>query len=237
MNRTAALLAVLLCAPASAFPGAGGGATVAPRLIKGTVSESLPAGTYTYLLIKTASGEEWAAVQKTELQKGAPVEVAESTVMEDFDSPTLKRKFKKIVFGVIAPKGGTAPAGLPSGHGAVDMPPALPASAGPRPKGEAAALSVADVHKRAKEFAGKLVSVRGKVVKSNANILGKNWFHIQDGSGNAKDGSNDLTLTTTGTAAKGSTVKAVGVLAADKDLGSGYAYDAILEDADLTVAK
>lgn len=229
MNRcAAALLAVLLCAPAGAFPGAGG-AAAGPRSLKGTVSEALPAGTYTYLLIKTPAGEEWAAVQKTELKKGAAVEVLESTVMEDFDSPLLKRKFKKVVFGVLAAKGAKAPAAA--------MPAPLPASAAPRPKGEPTVVTVEGAHKRAKELAGKLVAVTGKVVKSNANILGKNWFHITDGTGNAKDGTNDLTLTTAGTAAKGAAVRAVGVLAAGKDLGSGYSYDAILEDADLTPAK
>ena len=237
MNRTAALFAVLLLAPSAAFPGAGG-AALAPRVVRGTVSESLSAGTYTYLLIKTAAGEEWAAVPKAGLKTGASVEVVESTVMEDFDSPTLKRKFKKVVFGVIAAKGGAAvPAGRPAGHGVGDMPPPRPATAASRPKGGAVAVSVADAHRRAKELSGRLVSVRGTVVKSNANILGKNWFHLQDGTGNSKDGSNDLTLTTAGTAANGASVTAVGVLAADKDLGAGYAYDAILEDAELTPAK
>lgn len=235
----AALLAVLVSAPAHAFPGAGGGAAAAaPRTLKGTVSESLPAGTYTYLLIKTPAGEEWAAVQKTELKKGAAVEVLESTVMEDFDSPTLKRKFKKVVFGVLSAKGAKAPAAaLPAGHGAAAMPAPLPAAAAPRPEGEPTVVTVEGAHKRAKELAGKLVAVTGKVVKSNANILGKNWFHLSDGTGSAKDGTDDLTLTTAGTAAKGTSVRAVGVLAAGKDLGSGYSYDALLEDADLSLVK
>jgi hypothetical protein len=239
MNRfAAALLTAVLVAPALAFPGAGGPAAGAQRVIKGTVQETLPAGTYTYLLIKTSAGEEWAAVQKTELKKGASVEVMESTVMEDFASPILKRTFKKVVFGVIAPKGGAASAAaLPPGHGSGAMPPALPAAKAPRPKGEPTAVTVADAHKRGKELTGKLVAVTGKVVKANANILGKNWFHIQDGSGAAKDGSNDLTVTTAGTAAMGASVRAVGVLTAGKDLGSGYSYDVIIEDADLSAAK
>lgn len=206
----------------------------AARTIKGTVQESLPAGTYTYLLIKTPAGEEWAAVNKTALKKGAAVEVTESTVMEDFKSPTLNRSFKKIVFGVID---GNKASVLPAGHGAAGMPPVLPPSKAQRPKGEPLAVSVADAYARRKELAGKLVSVRGKVVKSNANIMGKNWFHIQDGSGDAKAGTHDLTVTTTGTAAKGSEVLAVGVLAADQDLGSGYAYAALLEEAELKPAR
>ncbi|MCK7579746.1 MAG: hypothetical protein MZV65_31320 [Chromatiales bacterium] len=38
------------------------------------------------------------------------------------------------------------------------------------------------------------VIVRGKVVKTNAGIMGKNWLHVRDGSG--AEGTNDLTVTT-----------------------------------------
>lgn len=226
----AAVLSTFLALPALAFPGVGG-ESAAPRTIKGTVQKTLSAGTYTYLLIKTAVGEEWAAVEKTALKKGDKAEVIESTVMENFDSPVLKRKFDKVVFGVLkGPGQGSAALGEPA------APPALPPAAVSRPKGPAAVVTVAELHKRRKELAGKLVRVAGKIVKANANIMGRNWFHIQDGSGSKTAGDNDLTLTTTGTAAVGSTVSAEGVLGADKDLGSGYAYKAILEDAELTPA-
>ena len=38
------------------------------------------------------------------------------------------------------------------------------------------------------------VTVRAKVVKYNGGVMGKNWLHIRDGSGEA--GNNDLTVTT-----------------------------------------
>lgn len=245
MNRcAAALLAVALAVPAAAFPGGAPNPSTAPKALKGVVQEALPAGGYTYILIKTPTGPEWAAVTKAELKAGAKVTVYESTVMEDFTSPVLKRTFKRVVFGTLEGSGGAPhPMGgpaQPAGHAVKSAaPPTLPPAlaAAPRPKGTPTELSVADIHKRGKEFAGKLVAVRGKVVKANANILGKNWYHLQDGSGNAKDGTNDLTLTAPGSAAKGDTVRAVGVLAADKDLGSGYSYAVILEDAELTPAK
>lgn len=234
MNRcAAALLAAVLAVPAAAFPGGASASSTAPRTLKGVVQEALPAGGYTYILIKTPAGPEWAAVTKAELKAGAKVTVYESTVMEDFTSPVLKRTFKRVVFGTLEGSGAAPhPAGTPA-------PPALPptSAAAPRPQGAPTELSVADVYKRGKEFAGKLVAVRGKVVKANANILGKNWYHLQDGSGDAKAGTNDLTLTAPGSAAKGDTVRAVGVLAANKDLGSGYAFAVILEDAELTPVK
>ena len=44
-------------------------------------------------------------------------------------------------------------------------------------------------------FAADDMSVR-LVVKVNNAIMGSNWFHLQDGTGTAKDGTNDLTVTT-----------------------------------------
>ena len=74
---------------------------------------------------------------------------------------------------------------------------------------------------------------RGKVVKFNANIMGKNWLHVQDGTGNA--GSNDLLVTTTGQAKPGDTVLIEGKVALNKDFGAGYKYNVLVEDAKVTV--
>lgn len=236
MNRfAAAALAAFLAAPAFAMPGAG---STSPRTVKGTVKEALPAGAYTYLLIKTGKGEEWTAVQATTLKKGDKAEVMESAVMENFESPVLKRKFDKVVFGVLAGKDAAAAMKAPGkGDGKAAAPPALPKADVKRPAGPAVTVTISDLHKRRKELAGKLARVKGKVVKANAEILGRNWFHIQDGTGDKKAGDNDLTLTTTDTSAVDSYVWAEGVVAADKDLGSGYSYSVILEDADLSPAK
>jgi hypothetical protein len=75
---------------------------------------------------------------------------------------------------------------------------------------------------------------RGKVVKTNPNIMGKNWLHVRDGSG--AEGTNDLTVTTAGTAPNvGDTVVVKGTVALEKDFGMGYQYDIIVEDAEVTV--
>ena len=63
--------------------------------------------------------------------------------------------------------------------------------------------------------------------------MGKNWVHVQDGTGGS--GTNDLTVTTNATAAVGDTVLVRGKLGADKDFGFGYKYDILIEDAALTV--
>jgi hypothetical protein len=79
------------------------------------------------------------------------------------------------------------------------------------------------------------VAVRGTVVKANQAIMGTNWYHIQDGSGSAGEGTNDLTVTSPGVASVGQVITAVGTLTLDKDFGAGYRYDVILTDATLTV--
>lgn len=95
--------------------------------------------------------------------------------------------------------------------------------------------SVADVFAKKDSLAGKEVTVRGKVMKFSPMIMGKNWVHLQDGSGDPAAGTNDLTLTTMDSAKVGDVVLAKGSLSVNKDFGAGYTYDVILEDAKLTV--
>ena len=64
--------------------------------------------------------------------------------------------------------------------------------------------------------------------------MGKNWVHIQDGTGDPKGNTHDLVVTTQDDAAKGDIVTVSGVVAADKDFGAGYRYDVIVEDAKIT---
>jgi hypothetical protein len=121
-----------------------------------------------------------------------------------------------------APPSG-APALLRSRDGAA--PPAVePVS--PPPGG----MAIADVWARRAELGDREVTVRGQVVKVNTQIMGRNWVHLQDGSGSEADGTHDLTITTDAQVAAGDTVTFTGVLAVDKDFGAGYVYAAILEN-------
>ena len=83
------------------------------------------------------------------------------------------------------------------------------------------------------EMRGESVTVRGQVVKVNNGIMGRNWLHLRDGSGDAAEGTHDLTVTSDETAAIGDVVTVTGTVAVDKDFGAGYRYDLIVEDAAL----
>jgi hypothetical protein len=63
--------------------------------------------------------------------------------------------------------------------------------------------------------------------------MGKNWLHLQDGSGS--EGTNDLTVTTGTTVKVGDMVLVSGVVSVDRDFGYGYSYEVIIEDAEVTV--
>ena len=199
--------------------------------LKGEVLETKDVDSYTYLRLKTTQGEVWAATAKTPVKKGAQVSLVNTTVMENFESKSLKRKFDRIVFGTIADPNAKAAAGAPAGspHGAPAVAAAPVAkvakAAGPDAK------TVAEVVGGKASLKNKTVAVRGQVVKVNLGIMGKNWVHLQDGSGSAKDGTHDILVTTADTAAVGDTVVARGVVHTDVNLGSGYAYAVLIEEA------
>lgn len=96
-------------------------------------------------------------------------------------------------------------------------------------------LTIAEVYADKDKLATQQVTVRGKVVKANADIMGKDWVHIQDGSGS--EGTNDLTLTTDSAALPnvGDTVLVNGTVTLNQDFGMGYQYPVLLENASITV--
>ncbi len=95
------------------------------------------------------------------------------------------------------------------------------------------ARTVAELYRDKASLGGKKVSVRGKVVKVSMQIMGKNWVHLQDGTGSPEKGTNDLVVTTDQTPNVGDVVTATGMVAADKDFGYGYRYEVIMEQAEI----
>lgn len=254
--KTRHLLASLALACAAGLPLMG--AAQSGLTVQGVVLETHNAAGYTYLRLKTRDGETWAAVTSAEVKKGAQVTIGNASTMVNFESKTLKRRFDKILFGQLVAPGaasgapGATPAAATGGlpgvmHGAAGggMPhammaaplgapaaaqPALPSTPVPKAKGPEA-RTVAEVVQGKASLKGKTVLVRGRVVKVNKGIMGKNWLHLQDGSGKAQDGSNDLLVTSQDLAAVGDIVTARGIVSTDVTLGAGYAYAVLVEEA------
>jgi hypothetical protein len=93
------------------------------------------------------------------------------------------------------------------------------------------AVSVSETYGKAEELDKKTVVVRGKVVKVSKGIMGRNWVHLRDGSGDPEKGTNNLVVTTQDDPKVGDVVTAKGTLYKDKDFGAGYKYRVIVEEA------
>ena len=68
-------------------------------------------------------------------------------------------------------------------------------------------------------------------MKYSAGIMGRNWIHLQDGTGDAATGTHDITVTSSDTTAVGDIILVEGTVAVDKDFGAGYRYAVIVEEA------
>jgi len=218
--------------PAASAPAAPARAEVpaATGSITGTVVETMDSGGYTYMLVDTGTEQVWAAGPVADVTVGAEVSFDGSMTMADYTSPTLERTFDTIFFTGAFEFEGTAPAGH---GGAAQVAGAAEVVSTELLEPAQGGVAVADVFAKSADLVGTEIAVRGKVVKYSAGIMGKNWLHIQDGTG--AEGTSDLTITTDATAAVGDIVVVRGVLAADRDFGYGYLYDLIIEDAQITV--
>lgn len=97
--------------------------------------------------------------------------------------------------------------------------------------------TVAALNQNKTAIAGKTIKAEGNVVKVNNNIMGRNFVHVQDGTGKADAGNNNLIVTSKQTAAVGDKVTITGVVVLNRDFGSGYSYPLLIEDTSITPKK
>jgi len=209
--------------------------------ISGSVVETMNSAGYTYVQVDDGQKKIWAAAPEFSVAVGDNVIVPDGMPMNNYHSKSLDRDFEVVYFvdkilNPNAPAAVSTDAAMPEGHpntqvaaaatAAVDLSGITKATGG---------KTVAEVNAGKADLSGKEVILRGKVVKYNAQIMGKNWLHIQDGSGDAAAGTNDITVTTATEAKVGDTVLLTGKLSLDKDFGYGYKYALIIEDAKVTV--
>ncbi len=206
----------------------------------GKVTETMNAAGYTYVNVDTGSETFWAAAPAFDVEVGDPVVVPDGMPMQDFHSSALNRDFDVVYFVDQVNVSGGVSGGDDGNSASLDMPADHPPvtvaetdlSAGEIEVPEGG-RSVGDIIAAGEDLDGETVTFRGRVVKYNANIMGSNWLHVQDGTGSP--GQNDLTVTTNDVVSVGDIVTVTGILATDKDFGAGYQYDVIVEGAHVTV--
>ncbi len=200
-----------------------GGSNSAPAVVAvpgmtGKVIETMNAGGYTYVRVKTPAGKIWAACSPVAVKVGDSVTVPKGAIMQNFKSTVLNRTFDEIYFvGHITVNGmEAATAGAPH----------------VKPVGPAETVTVADILKRSSELAGHDVVVHGLVTKFTGDVMNRNWIHLVDASN--KDKKPDIVVTTAGTVAAGDRIAIRGTVACNKDFGSGYKYPVLVEDGLIT---
>ncbi len=256
---TATLLAGLFVVTNSAQAMPGMGSSTKGNTVSGTVVETMDAGGYTYILVDEGTFTNWVAIPQTPVESGAEVHYVEGMVMRNFTSKTLNRTFDTIIFSAglsdtarprqkadaaivddsfntavraeknaarqqtavqkMETSGGSAGAIVPFIEIEVDK------AAGDN------GYTVAEIFDNAEKLSGQKVRINGRIVKFSPMIMGRNWVHIQDGTGDPMKNSHDLVVTTTQELKEGNILTVEGILAAKKDFGAGYKYDAIVEQA------
>lgn len=183
---------------------------IAETAHKGKVIESIHVENYTYIKIIENSKDTWIAIPKLDVKVGDTVETSEGIIMKDFNSPTLKRTFSEIIFATKASVLNSKDAEKITTSNKI---PGI--------------FSVSKILENSRDLSGKAITFKGKVTKFTPKIMNKNWVHITDLSNEKLD----LVLTTTDVVNIGDIVTMNGTLETDKDLGAGYFFKVIINDA------
>jgi len=209
-----------------------------PSGFTGKVIETISTAGYTYIQVDTGTEKIWAAAPEFKIEKGETVIVPEGMPMKNYQSKTLNRTFDLVWF-VSNIKSGTDDSITPTTKVLTPVSKEQQTCTVPPVKIDFSNIkkaeggkTIAEIYSEKTTLEGKNVKVRGKVVKFNPEIMGKNWIHIQDGTGTT--GMNDLTLTTKQNVKTGDIILVQGTLVLNKDFGYGYKYDLIIEDAQIT---
>lgn len=188
-----------------------------------TIEEVLHSGGYTYVKAREEGVLFWIAGPQSALQKGATLTLSAQMWMEDFKSSTLNRTFEAIMFVQEFEPAEPAKTQIKLPY----MEPLAPING---------SISIKQLYRDAKKLNGTSVTLHAKIVKISRGIMGKNWIHLIDGSGQADDGL--ITATTTEEDfALNDRVLVTATLVTDKDFGYGYFYPVILEEASLSRAQ
>lgn len=193
------------------------------------VGEVIQTSQYTYLFVSENGSEYWMAVRKMEAKVGDNFYYDDALEMTNFESKELNRVFDRVLFVQNINTATDEQASMPQNMSAHSGRKSAEYMGDVKVEPLNGSLTIAELYKNRTDYVGKKVLVRGKVVKINKGIMGRNWVHLQDGTNDS--GNFDLTFTTLADANTGDIITLEGTVTLDKDFGAGYFYDLIIEDA------
>jgi hypothetical protein len=206
--------------------------------LAGKIVEFMNSSGYTYILLQDADGfKDWVAIPELYVTVGDEVELQPGVQMGEFKSKPLNRTFDTIIFSG-GPTEKYNEKRKVNAHKGSDMSEPAPGKKKTEKKiveglkvkkasGEAA-YTIAEIIEKKDMLQDKTIAVSGQVVKVSTGIMGRNWVHIKDGSG-----ENKLVITTNDSSDIGDVVTFSGVFHNNVDFGGGYQYAVILENASI----
>ncbi len=212
-----------------------------PHIVK--VLETVDSGGYTYMKVDENGNIYWAAGPQASISVGSTVSYVEQMVMENFTSNSLNKTFDKLVFAstiipvdkpntdpsTVAKQETSSSADVTAVHSNVNTPVVATIQITKNPEG----YTIEEVYSKKTELKDKNIKIDAQVVKVSKNIMGKDWIHLQDGSGTV--GTNDIIATAVNSAvAVGDKVTMSGIVKTDVNLGYGYHFALIIEEANFT---
>lgn len=223
------LMAAFAALVVSCKPKTAADENLAPNVHKVTAEEIIQSSNYTYIRVSEEGNEVWIAIIRAEIEKGKTYYYIPGIEMNNFTSKELKRTFPSILF---VDKFSEKPITL-----GVSVADSAKGKQAPTPKEgikvEVAkgGITIAELFANKETYAGKVVKIRGEVVKYSPEIMQRNWVHLQDGT---RTGDFfDITVTTGEVTKVGDVVTFEGTVSLKKDFGAGYFYEVIIENARL----
>jgi hypothetical protein len=204
------------------------------------VEDRIDASDYSYFQVSEKDGNKyWIAAKRLEAVKGDILYFTKSMEMKNFHSATLNRTFESVLFVddiTKTPHNMNNPNSTPSmdpktAHSQVMSTPQIDVKIEHIKDGK----TVEQIYNSMDKLNGQVIKIRGKVVKYNPEIMGRNWIHIQDGTGS--ETGYDLMVTSKNQTSVGQIIVVEGKVATNKDFGAGYTYKVMVEDASVKVEK
>lgn len=204
----------------------------------GIVSETIDVDNYIYMRLEEP--EVWVASGRVEVAVGDRISYKNALEMKEFHSSTLDRTFESIMFVASVSVGGSdveqQNQGMPAMAGHAPVPMSRPEAFSAPLAGEIPALeggkTVESLFADSAALEGKTIQLRARVIKVSEDIMGKNWITLQDGTGT--EPNNKILATSMELPKPGDTVVASGIVRNNIDIGSGYKYKVLLEEASFT---
>lgn len=211
------------------------------------LEEALQTSQYTYLHVKDNGTDQWLAVPSMTAKTGETYYYKGGIQMTKFESKELHRVFETVTLlervatnaadldvekpteKSTAYTDNSSSSATDSGSSQYQRKQTPPEKKEIKVAAAKGGITIAELFSKKESWAGKTVKIKGQVTKYTPAVMNKNWIHIQDGTD--YNGKFDLTITSDNEVKVGDEVTFEGKISLDKDLGYGYFFEVIMEDA------